>query len=208
MQFFQDLLQELQQATPLEIIAVITGIISVFFSREEDVLVYPVGLINTVIYVYISFKFHLPGEAAVNFYYTVMSLYGWWRWSRRNDRKEIVLHISFENGKERLFHFLFFALIWVAAFIAITFLRDAFFEGAIPLPDSLAAASAFTGMYLMTKKKVESWYWWILTNIISIPLYYVKGLALTSFYYFILLLLAISGLIEWKRRANKIEKMV
>jgi nicotinamide mononucleotide transporter len=75
------------------------------------------------------------------------------------------------------------------------------------LADGFASATAFTGMWLMAKKKVESWYWWIATNIASIPLYFSKGYVFTSFYYLVLLVLAFGGLMEWKRRATASQQL-
>ncbi len=197
-QFFQNL----QATTPLEYIAVFTGIISVVFSRIENIWVYPTGLINTIIYIYLSFKYHLIGEATVNFYYTVMSIYGWWLWTRRDRQHKPVLHVTFSDRKEWQHEIGFFLFFYVAIFSALTFLKQNFFEGVIPWADALASASAFTGMWLMAKKKVESWWWWIITNVASIPLYFVKGLVFTSVYYVVLLVLAIFGFIEWQRRAR------
>lgn len=188
--------------TTLEIIAIITGLGSVWFSRQESILTYPVGLINTGLYVYLSFINHLPGEATVNFYYTVMSVYGWYTWSQRNERKEKVLHISFSNAHMWRMQLQFFAVIYLVVFAGIYFLKNIWWEGAIPWADGFATATAFTGMWLMTRKKVESWYWWIATNIASIPLYYVKGLQLTSGYYTILLVFAFWGLASWKQKAR------
>jgi nicotinamide mononucleotide transporter len=88
-------------------------------------------------------------------------------------------------------------------FFSLSYLKQVFYEGAIPWADAFASATAFTGMWLMAKKKVESWIWWILTNIASIPLYFVKGLVFTSVYYVVLLVLAFLGLAEWKRRARE-----
>jgi nicotinamide mononucleotide transporter len=192
----------IQNTSLLEYIAVFAGITSVWYSRKENILVYPVGLINTVIYIYLSFKYHLPGEASVNFYYTIMSLYGWYMWMKKDTKQEAVLHISFSNKKMWLFQVLFFLFFYVSIYFALVYLKDNFFEGAIPWADAFASASAFTGMWLMTRKKVESWYWWIVTNIASIPLYFVKGLVFTSVYYLVLLIMAVSGLIEWKRKAK------
>lgn len=169
----------------------------------EIILVYPLGLINTSFYVYLSYVNHLPGEASVNFYYTIMNIYGWWVWALRNDRREKVLHITFSSPKLWRTQIAFFLVIFAIVFCGIEFGKDAFWDGAMPLPDAFATASAFTGMWLMTRKKVESWYWWIITNIASIPLYYVKGLQLTSVYYFILLILAFSGLAAWKKKARE-----
>lgn len=197
-QFFQNL----KATTPLEYIAVFAGIISVVFSRIENIWVYPTGLINTVIYIYLSFKYHLIGEASVNFYYTVMSIYGWWLWTRKDRQDKPVLHVTFSSRREWLQEIGFFLFFYVAIFSALTFLKQNFFEGVIPWADALASASAFTGMWLMARKKVESWGWWIVTNIASVPLYFVKGLVFTSVFYIVLLVLAIFGLLEWQRRAR------
>lgn len=199
---YQDLVSGLKQAPIHEIIAVVAGIASVWFSKKESVWVYPVGLINTLIYVWISLDAHLAGEAAVNFYYTVMSLYGWFLWTRRDAQKHIRLQVTFSSRKEKIQQASFFLLCLTILFFSINYLKQLFFEGAIPWADSLAAATAFTAMWLMTRKKVASWYWWIATNLCSIPLYFVKGLVVTSLYYFILLFLAFAGLADWKKRAQ------
>ena len=190
----------LKQTGPIEFIAVISGIASVYFSKKENILVYPIGLVNTVFYVYISIQGHLPGEAAVNLYYTIMSIYGWIAWSRRDKRNIPVLQISSSTRKEKFGQFLFFAVIYITIFVSLNFLKKHFYPGAIPWADALASASAFTGMWLMTRKKLESWTWWIITNITSIPLYFVKDYVFTSVYYFILLILAFAGDAEWKKR--------
>ena len=208
---FQEIVQQfidgIKHTGWLEYIAVFAGIASVWFSRMENILVYPVGLINTIIYVYLSFKFHLPGEASVNFYYTVMSIYGWYVWTKKDDRHKNIIQISFSDKYMWIYQLMFFLFFYIAIYFLLVYLKENFFEGAIPWGDAFASATAFTGMWLMTRKKVESWYWWIATNIASIPLYFVKGLVFTSVYYFVLLVMAISGLVEWKKRAGK-EKII
>ena len=200
---YQSFIDGLLQTSALEFIAVLAGIASVWFSKKEQVLVYPVGLINTTIFVYLSFKGHLLGEASVNIYYTIMSVYGWWLWTRKNEQQQTVLQIQFSTSKEVLQQLLFFATFYVVLYAALYFSKTSFAPGAIPWADALSSAAAYTGMWLMAKKKVESWYWWILTNITSMPLYFVKGLRVTALYYLILLLLAFAGLYSWKEKAKK-----
>lgn len=183
--------------------AVLAGIASVWFSKKENILVYPVGLVNTIIYIWLSFKGDLLGEASVNLYYTIMSIYGWILWSRRDTRHQPVVHITFSDKKWWLYQLAFFAAFYTIVFLLLTYLKEDFAPGAIPWADAFASATAFTGMWLMTKKKVESWYWWIATNIASIPLYYVKEHALTSVYYLILLVMAVFGLLEWMKKAKQ-----
>jgi nicotinamide mononucleotide transporter len=204
-EIYQQFISDAQQTTLLEYTAVFFGIASVWYSRKENILVYPVGLVNTVIYVYISIKGSLLGEASVNFYYTVMSIYGWILWAKRNQQREHVVLITRSDTGEWLRQLLFFAVFYVAIFSALTYLKKDFAPGAIPWADAFASATAFTGMWLMARKKVESWYWWIATNVSSIPLYFVKHYVLTSIYYVVLLIMAFWGLNEWIKRANSVQ---
>ncbi|TSA58438.1 MAG: nicotinamide riboside transporter PnuC [Sediminibacterium sp.] len=203
-QFFQQLVTGLLQTGPLEFIAVFAGIASVWFSRKENILVYPVGLINTVIYIYISIKGNLLGEASVNFYYTVMSIYGWLLWAKKdNTQHKPVLAITYSNKKEWLQQLAFFAVFYLVIYFSLTGLKKSFPPEAIPWADAFASATAYTGMWLMARKKVESWIWWIATNVASIPLYFIKGYAFTSVQFLVLLVLAVAGLMAWQKKANK-----
>ena len=201
---YQSFIDGLLQTSALEFIAVLAGIASVWFSKKEQVFVYPVGLINTTIFVYLSFKGHLLGEASVNIYYTVMSIYGWWLWTRKNDQQQTIIQIQFSSKKERAHQFLFFGFFYIVLYTALYFSKASFAPDAIPWADALSSAAAYTGMWLMAKKKVESWYYWIATNIFSIPLYFVKGYVFTSVQFFVLLMLAIAGLIEWRKKAKAV----
>lgn len=200
-EIFHQFIADMQRTTWLEYTAVVAGIVSVWYSKKENILVYPIGLINTAFYVYISFKGHLLGEATVNLYYTIMNVVGWYLWTKKDAAAKPTLHITGASKKEWLVQIGIFAALYLVIYFALIYFKKNFYEGIIPWADALASASAFTGMWLMTRKKIESWYWWILTNIISIPLYFVKHYVFTSVYYVVLLILAVAGLIEWKRRA-------
>jgi nicotinamide mononucleotide transporter len=201
-EIWQQFVEGMQNTSWYEYVAVFAGIASVWFSRIENILVYPVGLVNTIIYIWISIEGHLLGEASVNFYYTVMSIYGWILWAKRDKHHHHVVVIKRSTPNEWLQQILFFAAFYIAIFSSLTYLKSKFASGAIPWADAFASATAYTGMWLMAKKKVESWYWWIATNIASIPLYFVKHYVFTSVYYFILLIMAIFGLLEWLKRAK------
>lgn len=185
----------------LEWTAIISGIASVWFSKKEKIWVYPTGLVGTILYVYLSFKGDLYGEAFVNLYYTIMSLYGWWNWQRRDPYNQKMVKVRFSSRSEWIQQVTFFLILFLIIYLCLVFVKNAFAPDAIPWADAFASASALTGMWYMTKKKVESWIWWMITNIASIPLYYVKGFAPTSIYYAILLVLAVLGYQEWKKRA-------
>lgn len=200
-EIWQQFIDGMRNTSLPEYIAVFAGIASVWYSRRENILVYPVGLINTLIYIWLSIKGQLLGEASVNFYYTVMSIYGWMLWAKKDRWKQPAIHIEYADRRWWVYQFLFFGVFYIAIFFSLTWLQQSFAPGAIPWADALASATAYTGMWLMTKKKVESWYWWIATNMASVPLYFVKQYVFTSVYYFVLLIMAVWGLQEWKKRA-------
>ncbi len=200
---FESIYNGLLQTSWLELIAVIAGIASVWYSRKESILVFPIGLINTTIYIYLSFKGHLLGEASVNLYYTLMSLWGWYLWTRVDpNRHTIILQITNSNMRDWFHQVLFFLAFYFSLYFSLTYLKKEFAPEAIPWADALASAAAYTGMWLMAKKKVESWIWWIITNIASIPLYFVKGYTFTSVQFLVLLVLAVAGLKSWNDKAK------
>ena len=204
-QVMEQLISGIQQTGFLEFVGVFAGIVGVWFNRKEMIIGYPIGLINTIIYIYLSLKGHLLGEASVNLYYTIMSFYGWALWSKKDQIKhEAVLHITKSNTKEWISHLLFFAAFYFAIFFSLTWAKQAFAPEAIPWADAFASATAYTGMWLMARKKVESWIWWIATNMASIPLYFIKGYVFTSVQFVVLLILAVMGLISWQKKAVKV----
>lgn len=202
-EFYHRLVSDLQHTSLLEYVAVISGIASVWFSWKEKIWVYPVGLVNTVFYVYLSIEGHLIGEASVNLFYTIMSIYGWILWAKKDKQHHSVVTITFASAREWLWYLLFFVVMYGGIYYALVYLQKTIATGALPAADAFASSTAYTGMLLMAHKKVESWYWWIITNIASVPLYFVKGYAFTSFYFLVLLIMAFAGLAEWRKKARE-----
>ena len=199
---YKQFIEGLLQTTSLEFVAVIMGIVSVWFSKKENIWVYPTGLVNTVLYIYLSLKGHLPGEASVNIFYTIMSIYGWVLWSKKDTANHVIFTVKYSTIREWMLHLLFFGALYSVIYFALAYLKKEFAPGAIPAADAFASASAYTGMLLMARKKVESWIWWIVTNIASIPLYFIKGYVFTSFQFVVLLIMAFMGLAEWHKKAK------
>ncbi|MFN0033992.1 MAG: nicotinamide riboside transporter PnuC [Saprospiraceae bacterium] len=201
MDIWQQFLDGLFATTWIEFIAVAFGIVSVVFSRIENIWVYPTGIVNTTIFIYLSIVGGLYAEAGVNFYYTVMSIVGWVLWSQKSEDGQ-VLHITKSGGPEWRNALVFFFLCWGLLF----FVLKKFTDSTVPLADGFASAAAYTAMWLMARKKLENWLWWIVTNIASIPLYFVKGYVFTSFQYLVFLVLAVLGYLEWRRRTRNDER--
>ena len=191
----QQFIDELKNTSGLEFIAVVTGIASVVFSRMENILVYPVGMISTNIFIYLYITHGLYADASVNFYYTVMSVVGWIMWARPKQGKPPLL-ITKSTGKEWRTAFVFFGSAWLILYVVL----KNFTPSTVPVADSFTSAAAFTGMWLMNKKKLENWIWWIITDLASVPLNISKHLAFTGFQYAIFLVLATMGYITWKKK--------
>jgi nicotinamide mononucleotide transporter PnuC len=200
--FLQDVyfsfVEGLKQTSATEFIAVLFGVVSVLFSRRENILVYPTGLVNTTLFIYLSVQAGLYAEASVNAYYTVMSIVGWVNWSKKADGHP-ALRISRSNAREWMGALLFFSTFWAV----LSFILARWTDSTVPVADGFASATAYTGMWLMTRKKLENWLWWIVTNAAAIPLYFTKGLVFTSFQYLVFLALAIAGFLSWSRRLRR-----
>ncbi len=188
----------IRQTSWVEFVAVVFGIASVLFSRKENILVYPTGIINTAIYTWLCFKWWgLYAEGSLNFYYTAMSIYGWYLWTRKKDGSQVK--ITANNKRDWIISLSFFVISWVVLYVVL----KTYTKSTVPMADSFASAAAYTGMWQMANKKVENWMWWVLTNIASIPLYFYKGAVFTSFQYIVFLVLAIMGWVEWNKKIRQ-----
>ena len=179
----------------LEIIAVVFGILSVWFSKKNNILVYPTGMISTSIFTYLLFKWSLFGDMMINAYYFMMSIYGWYIWTRKVNN--IVTPISKVSSPEKITSLIifFFSLSFVYG-IYNYFDKWGSYTSYI---DNFTTAIFFVAMWLMANRKIENWIFWIIGNIISIPLYFYKGLTFTSIQYIIFTVIAISGYYTWKK---------
>ncbi|WP_445714777.1 nicotinamide riboside transporter PnuC [Flavobacterium sp.] len=184
----------------LELVAVLFGIISVLFARKNNILVYPTGLISTILYVYILFKFQLYGDLIINGYYSIMSVLGWYLWSKTKDGED-EFPISSINRKE----FIISVLIFIITLTFVAFVYHFFdkFTHWTAYVDALTTGLFFVGMWLMAKRKIENWILWIIADVISVPLYFYKGLTFSSFQFIVFTIIAILGYKEWKRFLQK-----
>ena len=183
----------------LEIFAVIFGFLSVWFSKNNNVLVFPTGLVNTSIFVYLLFKWELLGDMVINAYYFIVSIYGWYYWTRKNNDE--LTPITKLNISDKKIIILIAALSCLLVSLMYTYFDK--WSGVVSYVDILTTSIFFVGMWLMAKRKIESWIYWIIGDIISVPLYLYKGLAFTSFQYFIFTFIAIAGYYKWKSIYNR-----
>lgn len=183
----------------LELIAVVFGFFSVWYSKQENILVYPTGIISTSIFVYLLWQWSLLGDMMINVYYTSMSIYGWYIWTRKVDAVHFI-PVTKTTKKEHIWSvFIFIGTLLFT--IGVYELFDKWTDWTAYV-DTLTTGIFFVGMWLMARKKLENWIYWIIGDIISIPLYFYKGLTFTSIQYIGFTVLAIYGYYAWKRSLN------
>ena len=184
----------------LELFAVIMNITSVVYAKRNNILVYPTGLIGTGIFVYILLNFSLLGDTIINAYFFSMSIYGWYYWSRKKD-EVFINQVSTINRNEIKYLF----ILAISSLIFIYFVYDYFdkWNNWTAYVDNITTAIFFVAMWLMARRKIESWIFWIIGDLITVPLYFYKGLTISSIQYIIFLILAVLGYVSWKKILDK-----
>ncbi len=206
-QFFDFFLNAYKNASiidiTLELIAFVFGIVSVIYAKRENILVYPTGIVATVITVYLLYKAGYLGDMMMNFYYSVMSIYGWWNWSRKKN-DQYIIPISRTTSQEKLIGFGLFLVT-----MSVTYLVYNAYGYTLEIPnyiDIFTSGIFFTAMWYMATKKLENWTLWIIADIITVPLYAYRGLGMLSLQYLIFTILAIQGYKQWKKNINNTQQ--
>ena len=186
----------------LEVTAIIFGLLSVWYAKKDNIWVFPTGIINTAIYTYLLWKWSLLGDMMINFYYAVMSIYGWYHWTRKKgDVVEFpISRMTLYEKKVSIVLFIGTVLFVIAVY---TFFDK--FTHWTSYVDTLVTGIFFVGMWLMARRKIENWILWIVGDIISIPMYFVKGYSFTSIQYLIFTIIAVFGYLEWKKTLQQKE---
>lgn len=183
----------------LEATAIIFGLMSVWFSKKNNIWVYPTGIVSTVIFVYLLYNWNLLGDMLINAYYFTMSIYGWYYWTRKSGLTDLNPISQMSQWEFRRAAALFVSAL---CFVFVIYKLFDKWNNCIAYIDTLTTAIFFVGMWLMARRKIENWLFWIVGDLISIPLYYVKGYSLTSIQYLIFTIVAVAGYYAWKKELN------
>ncbi len=197
----------LLDTTWLEFIAVIFGLLSVWFAKQERILVYPTGIVNVLISVYICFGSKLYADAGINLFYFIMSVYGWYIWSKKGDSPQI--RITKASSKDWLIASVMFVVSFAVILVLLKYFKQddvEYWQTNVPYIDTLTTAIFIVGMWFMALKKIENWIFWIIGDVISVPLYAYKELIFFSFQFLVFLVIAFAGYYAWKKKlANSVK---
>ena len=183
----------------LEVAGIVFGLISSICSTRNSVWVYPTGIVSTLIFVYILLKFNLLGDTIINGYYFVMSIYGWYIWTRKVTPTQTTPITKATKNDYTYSLGIFLSTMLLIYIIYYVFEK---FEGWVSYIDILTTGLFFVGMWMLAKKKLENWLFLLMGNVISVPLYFYKGLTLSSFLYVIFVIISIFGYLAWKKILN------
>lgn len=183
----------------LELTAICFGILSALFSKQNNILIYPTGLISTAIFVYLLGIYGLLGDLVINAYYFSMSVYGWFFWTRKVDAEHYVPITQTTKRERQIGTGIFFGAIGLIFVIYHLFDK---WNSWTAYVDTLTTALFFVAMWLLARKKIENWIFLLIGNFISIPLYFYKGLIFTSFQFILFVFISILGYRAWKKQLN------
>ncbi len=189
----------------IELTAAIFGVISVWYARKEKILVFPFGIINVAIYIYICFEARLYANAGINMVYLASNIFGWYMWSRTGDDNQ-KLQIRRNTPRQQVITWSSVLLIYLAVYFLLRWVNRedaAYLASWLPRIDAFNTSFFLVATILMAVKRLENWHFWIIGNIVSIPIYASQGLYFTSGQYTVFLVLAIMGLREWNAKAKK-----
>lgn len=190
----------------LEIIAVLTGIISVWFANKENILLYPIGTVSVLIWIYLCWIGEIYSQAVINLFFLIMNIYGWYNWSRKDNSEINKVQIKFNSLKENLLIVTVAALLTLLIYSVLSNVEILNFNWKFVLMESFITTLNFIGMWLMAWKRVENWVLWIIGDIFCIPLFVFKEYYLSVAQFSIFIIIAFMGYFEWKKKALKNQK--
>lgn len=194
-----------------EAIAVIFGLLSVYFSIRQNIWVYPTGIVSTVLFIYIMYVFGLLGDMLINVYYTVMSVYGWILWSKHSDDN---IHVEVKKASKRDWQIGSALFVGSLIFVGLVYYFKPYIDNQFSMngvrlglyhldwanyTDIITTSLFLVGMFFMAKRNIENWIFWIVADFICIPMMVYKGLGITAIQYIIFTAMAIIGYLEWKK---------
>lgn len=186
----------------IEFFGTILYLWSVWLITKRHMLTWPVGIVSVLLYMFLFYQIRLYSDTLEQFYYLGASVYGWWYWSKSPKEKHIVQDVGFSSIRVILITIVITAALAAvdgALVSRIHLLWPVLFPepASYPYTDALTTIMSFTAMWLMARKRIESWIYWIIVDLIGIWLYYVKEVRFVALLYVILLILATRGAILW-----------
>jgi nicotinamide mononucleotide transporter len=184
----------------IEIFGVVTGILYVILEVKQNRWLWPLGLLTSATYVYVFFMGKFYADMGLQVYYVLISVYGWYYWTRGGKESASGKLPVVRGGRNQL---LILFLVFILSWTGIYFLLDRLTDSTVPVGDSFTTAMAIVATWMLARKIIEHWFLWIVANLVSIALYIYKGLYPTVILYAVYTAMAAYGYLEWQRSMKK-----
>ncbi|MEC8459719.1 MAG: nicotinamide riboside transporter PnuC [Bacteroidota bacterium] len=181
-----------------EVIAVLTGILSVWLTRKENVILYPVGICSVSIWIYLCWIGDLFGQSIINFFFLLMNLFGWYNWQLKDDSQKLKIQIKNNNNSENLMVIIASIILSAIVFVVIIQFQKEDASLFYVILESIITGLNFTAKWLMAWPRIVHWYLWIIGDIMCIPLFVFKNYTLGVIQFAIFIVIAYQGLKDWK----------
>jgi len=188
--------RELQHTSMIQWLATGFGISEVLLAKRNNIWLYPTGIVSIMLSMYLLLNVGLYAETLLNIYYLVMSVYGWIIWKKRAEQP--ALRISWSTARELQIA----VFISSAGFVFLYLVLRHYTDSDVPMWDAFVSATAWAGMWLLAKRKIENWIFLNISNIFAIPLMVHKKLPVFGILTTVLFVVAIFGFLDWKRKLN------
>jgi nicotinamide mononucleotide transporter len=188
------LLQQIGETDWLQWTAVILGVAEVLLAKANNIWLYPTGIAGTLLSIYILLHAQLYAESLLNLYYVVMSVYGWWYWIKKKDLP--VVKIAYASKRD----WIIVLLMCSVGFVVLAVLLKYCTPSTVPLSDAFVSATAWAGMWLLAKRRIENWILLNISNLIAVPLLFYKQLPMFALLTIFLFIIAVQGYFSWKKQ--------
>ncbi|MBC2607090.1 nicotinamide riboside transporter PnuC [Pelagicoccus albus] len=183
--------------TLIEAIAVVFGLACVWLVVKESIWCWPAGLVQVSLYVYIFYQAKLYSDFGLHIFYVGMQFYGWYHWMYGGkDRDKAPIEELSRNS------ILIWSAVCLLGSVAWGWLMHRFTDAVVPYPDAFTTVTSLVAQWLMAKKKLQNWHFWIAVDIVAVAVYAYKELYLTSGLYAVFLVLCVMGVREWRAKLS------
>ena len=187
----------------LELLAVISGVASVWLAKKENVLLYPVGILSVVIWIFLCFNSDLYGQSLVNLFFFLMNIFGWYNWLRKTGDNSNMINIKSNSLKENVLSVVAIFILSPVLYFCLEPFQDPNTNLLFVYLEMIITAINFVAMWLIAWKRIENWMLWIVADILCIPLFIYNEYFLSVIQFIFFIVIAFMGHYQWKKQLLK-----
>ena len=180
-----------------EIVGVVFGLVCVWMTTKQNIWCWPIGIVSVLSFIVVFYQANLFPDMFLHVIYFWLSIYGWMKW-RFGMTKWTQSYGKLPIINVKKMELISWLILIPLTSMSIGWIFDTHTQSSAPYIDSFIFVVSLVAQYLMARKILQSWYFWVVVDIVAIGLYESRGLHLTSVLYLVYLFLCIRGYFQWK----------